>query len=551
MKKNSLTTAIVAGFAGVAGLAGVANAVNLNPDGLGQVLIYPYYTVNGGNATLISVVNTTNTAKAVKVRFLESLNSAEVLDFNLYLSPFDVWTAEVTAAGAGAQLTTSDRSCTVPNVFAAQPVPFRTYEFEENNPDVLGLLGQFSNERLRQGHIEMIEMGTLFNTGGGVGLTGFNPAAAVTHTAAGVPANCAVVENAWGSSGAWASSNGQVNVNAPTGGLFGAGTIVDVEFGRALPYNADAIDGFWSNVGLANNVDGSQADLHRAPGTIDPSLANARTNGSVATARIFDNGAPININYPLGRPDAVSAVLMSRFIYNEYNISTGLAAASEWVITFPTKRLHTYQLTGPLFPDADVRPFSDNFDAGSPSANRDGIAFDTNGACDSISFRYWDREERQVTTGVDFSPPRSTPGLALCWEANVLAFNQSLGATTATAVLGVTAAQGANGVTPIAFQTGWAQIEFDDPSSAGFQNYLDSGLRESDSNRVAVIGLPVVGFWAADFLNANVAAGVRANFGGISKHRSDRDGFLMGVGALQTPNGTAFVPSGSTWTSSL
>ena len=38
MKKNSLTTAIIAGVAGVAGLAGVAQAVHLNADGIGPRL---------------------------------------------------------------------------------------------------------------------------------------------------------------------------------------------------------------------------------------------------------------------------------------------------------------------------------------------------------------------------------------------------------------------------------------------------------------------------------------------------------------------------------
>ena len=97
MKRTSMTAAILAGIAGVAGISNMANAVYLNPDGLGSVLIYPYYTVNGGNATLLSVVNTTNEGKAVKVRFLEAYNSREVLDFNLYLSPFDVWVAQVAA----------------------------------------------------------------------------------------------------------------------------------------------------------------------------------------------------------------------------------------------------------------------------------------------------------------------------------------------------------------------------------------------------------------------------------------------------------------------
>ncbi|MBK8284739.1 MAG: hypothetical protein IPK97_07490 [Ahniella sp.] len=114
MKKNALTNAVIASIAGVAGIASVANAVNLNPDGLGEVLVYPYYTVNGGNTTLVSVVNTTGAGKAVKVRFVEGKNSREVLDFNLYLSPYDVWTGSIFAIDATgpAHLLTTDNSCT-------------------------------------------------------------------------------------------------------------------------------------------------------------------------------------------------------------------------------------------------------------------------------------------------------------------------------------------------------------------------------------------------------------------------------------------------------
>ena len=66
-----------------------AHAVNVNNDGLGEVLLFPYYTAAAGNDTYINIVNTTADVKAVKVRFVEGMNSVEVLDFNLYLSPYD------------------------------------------------------------------------------------------------------------------------------------------------------------------------------------------------------------------------------------------------------------------------------------------------------------------------------------------------------------------------------------------------------------------------------------------------------------------------------
>src|SRR4029077_6522816 len=125
---------LYAALAGVSalGVTEAAQAVNVNPNGLGQVLLYPYYTVrtdNSGNPynSLLSVVNSTNSVKAVKVRFVEGKNSAEVLDFNLFLSPFDVWTAAIIPFGPavtgspapGAGITTADRSCTIPKIPSA------------------------------------------------------------------------------------------------------------------------------------------------------------------------------------------------------------------------------------------------------------------------------------------------------------------------------------------------------------------------------------------------------------------------------------------------
>jgi len=560
MKKNSLSTAIVAGFAGVAGLAGMANAVNLNPDGLGQVLLYPYYTVNDGNATLLSVVNTTNEAKAVKVRFLESLNSAEVLDFNLYLSPFDVWSASIVSTEAGASLVTNDTSCTVPNgVGSGEGTAFVNFEFAGNNPDIIGEIGQIrlggpggtlvdlsDAERFRQGHVEMIEMGSLFDSGT------FRPSFWTTHTASTrLPANCAALQSAWtqGTYNAASSSNPALagwaglggedfrgrGVNAPSGGLFGGAVIVDVAFGRSVSYNADAIDGFYSPVGLVETGDialfGS-VDLHREPGTIKPDLRDARTNADdSATASVFVNGDVVDATFIEGI-DAVSAVLMSRYIFNEFNLETGLAAASDWVVTFPTKRAHTYQFItydgdGNVVAVPDISPFTGPTEAGEPANLRDALPFDTFGHCEFYGFSRWDREElpsapATVIPIVSPPPPQgpAAPNPRLCWEANVIAFNQNLAADTPSAVLGATPKQGAHGLSGqfTNIQNGWARIEFDNPSSAGFQNFLVS----DDAAPTAFVGLPVLGFWAADYTNDNVEAGVRANFSQIHKHRAAR-----------------------------
>ncbi len=101
-KRKALSAAVLAGL----GVAGSAEAVYQDVNGVGQVLVYPYYTVQSAAAgnfnTYLSVVNTTNKAKVVKVRFREGRTSVEVLDFNLYLSANDVWTAAVIPADATA-----------------------------------------------------------------------------------------------------------------------------------------------------------------------------------------------------------------------------------------------------------------------------------------------------------------------------------------------------------------------------------------------------------------------------------------------------------------
>ena len=158
MNRKMKQLALAVGVAlGSAGLLPSAQAVNVSPDNLGQALIFPYYTVRGGWNTLIGVTNTTNQYVAVKVRFREAYNSRDVFDFDLILSPHDLWAATV-VNGAGNNphlaIPADETTCTVGLNSNPQPFPAPTSyvaPYDDGGPQDV--------ERLRSGYVEMIMMG--------------------------------------------------------------------------------------------------------------------------------------------------------------------------------------------------------------------------------------------------------------------------------------------------------------------------------------------------------------------------------------------------------
>lgn len=93
---------------GMASAAGPALPVGLtgfvNPDGLGDALIYGYFNVRG-NLNLFNIVNTSS-GDGVKVRviFKEAIDSTEILDFSVCLSKGDVWTAYLADDGTAGHI---------------------------------------------------------------------------------------------------------------------------------------------------------------------------------------------------------------------------------------------------------------------------------------------------------------------------------------------------------------------------------------------------------------------------------------------------------------
>lgn len=482
-KRKSLYAAL-AGVSAL-GVTGAAQAVNLNPDGLGQVLIYPYYTTRadaGGNAytSLLSVVNTTSSAKAVKVRFLEGKNSREVLDFNLFLSKHDVWTAAVFAnTGGGATVGTLDKSCTLP------PIPstgkdFVNFAYVGNYDDK----GGATLDRTKEGYVEIIEMATFF--------TDSTTSQIVTHVG-GVPGQnnytCADLTTGQASKDA-------LNADFVTGGLFGGMTLINVNNGTDFTEDAVALD----NYTISSQVSFPFGQIYNDPGSILPDLQLA----APAVSQVLNNSSVYTSSWTFGTADPVSAVLMHSNVMNEFVLDAGTKSGTDWVVTFPTKRYYVNVGTGNA-----PKLFQRNF-------NR------TDGSCDDVNLAIYDREEQTTSTPVDFSPPPPTQTNSICWEANVVTFNNSnvLGSVNVANV-------------PTSFQDGWLNIQFPtgitgaDPAVHELINTTNTlvtsiGGSTTSGATVTYVGLPVVGFAVQTFSNGTLPVGgvnVLSNYGGNFVHK--------------------------------
>lgn len=490
MNRNSLTTAVVAGIAGVAGFAGLANAVDLNPDGLGQVLLYPYFTVNKSADTQFSVVNTSDVGKAVKVRFLEGYNSREVLDFNLYLSAHDVWTASIGAVSSddttGAQLRWSDKSCI--DFLDKNPYPFAPYGYD----GTLTGQGQPADSgpqditRTREGYFEIIAMGDIVQ--GSALDTAITHVQSPGHPDAGVPAGASGgAAGACPGIGAMASSGNQLV--APTGGLFGGAAVINVGEGTYYSYNAEAIDGF------------TEIPLYTNPSQLLPTLqaannASVATNGSARSYIFTNGGALLTVDYVDGR-DAVSAVLMADAIYNEYYVDPGYGASSDWVITFPTKRFYVDKL---LYPTNPTAPFETAFSGGKSNV--------------LIAPSIYDREEGTPVLNTCPSPIGpdcilSNPNLP--YEVNVVSFTNTGGATK-SAVFGSNLYKSI----PAYGVDGWAKFDL----YAG--SHVLTGGTTPAGTKVDLHGLPVLGFYATNVINTQAQPGKLANYSGVFRHKAHR-----------------------------
>jgi hypothetical protein len=462
--------------------SGVAHAVYLDPHGMGQVLIYPYYTTNAGQTTLLTVVNTTADGKALKLRFHEGYNGRPVLDLDIYLSPFDVWAGAVAQLQSGsdapASLLTNDNSCTVP-AFAVnashRTLDFSAASYSGANNDT----GPTSGSRTREGHFDVIEMGTVTNASQ-------NTLDAITHSqgvppAEEIPPGCPQLVTAWAPGGYWAADP-NVDLAPPSGGLYGSEAIVDVSAGTMYTVDAAAIDGY------------SVIPQHTAPGSATPDLDTATESPALSafnsvTALIPMNGKMLQANYfkPI---DAISALFMADSAYNQYETDPATASQTDWVLTFPTKRFYVDPaLVGTAH--LDVSPFAELF---GQTLNGE--------SCLAPTYIPFDREEGTLPPSDPLGPPSVTFSAA-CFETSVLTVNGAASVLSSSLILPA----GGNATSELALPGG----------SSGHiilqlsQSYPGAALTAS-TNADIFTGVPVVGFSAINYVNGNVMPGVLSNY---------------------------------------
>jgi len=491
MKKRILVLSVAAALGGLSGSVLAKPQPQLTPGlafnaaGVGHIVIVPYFSTQGGNATLLNLYNTdTINGKAVKVRFRGASNSDDVYDFQVFLSPGDVWTANISKAASGiASLSTSDRSCTVPAVINGEFITSRL------NPALTG--DALANET-REGYIEILNMADIPSSSATTSIY-----FTTKHNTAGTaPCSRSILDNL---------SISDTRLAAPTTGLMANWTIINVPQTTVWSGEAPTLE--------ARNTAGTPivgANVYW-PQRADPIVVSDLL--TLTADPLFLSGAVTAAQYDL--PDLSTpytpaacaggcaqvqandlSYSMARIrIAGEYLSSASISATTDWVISKPTRR---YYLAVDYTGGADGGPdLVSNYDDNDiPIAvyyteSNSQLGNATNGGkpyqiCSQVnSVEFWNREEgKPAPDGPVISPgqPKAPPWL--CGEISVLGINSPVSPLAASVARG-------NITLPSGFNDGWGMLTV---QNGGY-------------------GLPMLVNQFSKAINPSVAPGVSGTFG--------------------------------------
>jgi hypothetical protein len=528
MRKNVLALSIAAmigglGFAGAASadvVAGTgplsatvmsatnATALEFAEGGVGHMLLVPYFNAQNGNMTVLHVVNTdTVNGKAMKVRFRGASNSDDILDFQVFMSPGDVWTAAVTtSAGGGAQIVTGDNTCTLPKL---SPGVQQAFVQDRLNS---ALTADQKNNNTREGYVEIFNMADIPPLAGAATLF-----TAIKHVNGVAPCTDAVLnatlvnittEAAARSAGFDTPTTGLMGdwyiINVPQTTTFsGASTAVVATLGGVaargnfvhFPQNANnapSIDNYSADP-LFRTINGGATGVSGHLGSLPKIQAANYDLPDMSTPYVF--GLPAAAAGPLEQAGRLTNALAVRAVTNEYATDPGITAKTDWVFSMPTRRYSVAYDYSAANAAANARLFSTLtlanvaqswFTSGNTSVASGQICVNAD------SQIFYSREEQSVTAGAVFSPG-AVSVTRFCGETSVLAF-----ADTGTSVLGASVAR--QTLTSGIFVNGWGNV-----------NTNNSGF-----------GLPILGASFIKLSNPQASAGVSGNYGITWPHRFTR-----------------------------
>ena len=512
MRKNILAVSIAAmigglGFAGAASAGTVistgatATTLEVSPTGVGHILLVPYFSTQNGNVSLLNIVNTdTINGKAVKLRYRGAANSDDIYDITVFLSPGDMWSANVSQVDGVSKLTTNDNSCTLPAEKAAINTAFGTSR--------LAKVGAPANKAgTLEGYIEILNMADV--------APGTALFTSIKHVKGVAPCATMASQKTDLADAAAATARGYAN---PTGGLMANWTILNLSKAGSFTGEATAVVAV-DNTGVsrpANIVFSPQEDdaavsmATAATLTADPLLAQGKL---VAKNYDFpDLSTPyVGVITPINQAHMLSHALATASITNEYMTSPDVSFATDWTFSMPSRRYNVA---------LDYAAATAVYAAGAKYFTVANTAVVDGKICVASKFddlAYYDTEENQKNTTpggyvVSPKPVNAAPGLAFCGEANVLAFNKSFAdATAPTGVLGALIARQGLTMTKASsasefYTDGWMSLMT--PGNAQAATVVPVGAAGN-------LGLPVIGHAFAK------ALGTSASLGGIWKHRTN------------------------------
>lgn len=467
---------------------GTATSLGTYANNSGNILLVPYYSANQDNKTQINIVNTdTVNGKAVKVRFRSAANSDDVFDFQLLMSPGDVWSGEVSrdATTGLAKLATGDTTCAKPAIKGALAANLL---FKTGRLDTVKGTADSMAAATREGYVEILNMADIapasaLYTATKHGDGGTAPACSGAAFTAldtnivgviGVPTAAETTTTL--SAAAQATAKGLAN---PTGKLIANWTLLNTTTSSIYGGAAKGVAGFiGAAAGTGNLTYWPQSTVTGIPSladvtgqTADPLLITAAPIVAPTNVDLPDLSTPVvSVDVttgvaadPAGAALRLSALLATPSVVNEYLTDSSIHASTDWTFSMPTRRYavaYNYG-TGTAAFNALVNTY---FTAANATANATRRMVCVN----NVLPVGYGREEELVASVV-FSPSIAP---TLCGEVSVLSFNNAASSTSnsllATATLNDIDAS---------YTSGWMTIQTPGLASAGLPTIGHSYVR--------------------------------------------------------------------------